>query len=307
VELLGATQKVSEKTVLITDLANNLLEVPAAEMNAPFKAWRKALQTYQERGNINIRRLEKGDDDAFDFLADEEIKVEVLGPIMTKSGGAKGLKFLGEPKKGPRLGHESVELAEDGFSGMSASHTINGHSIVLRLSYGKFRFVFAGDLNDQSERVLTRAHKDGELNLQAEVLKVPHHGSADFSGAFLEAVAPVVSVISSGDESERKEFIHPRATLMGSLGKFSRVPEPLIFVTELVAFFKVEGPVNTEINKMKKSFFAFSRAAYGIVKMRTDGERLLIYTNSGQADLKEAYAYKMNAAGEPEPVEVRKA
>lgn len=306
VELLGATQKVSEKTVLITELAGNLLEVPATEMNAPFKAWRKALQTYQERGNINIRRLEKGDNDAFDFLADEEIKVEVLGPILTKSGSVKGLKFLGTPKAGPRIGHESVELTEEGFSGLSASHTINGHSIVLRLSYGKFQFLFAGDLNDQSERILTRAHKDGTLNLRAEVLKVPHHGSADFSGAFMEAVAPVISVISSGDESERKEFIHPRATLLGSLGKFSRVAEPLIFVTELVAFFKVEGPVNIESNKKKRSFFAFSRAAFGIVKMRTDGERLLVYTNSGQADLKEAYAYQMNAAGEPEPVEVRK-
>ena len=35
----------------------------------------------------------------------------------------------------------------------------------------------------------------------AEVLKVPHHGSADFSPRMLEAVKPVLSVISSGDES----------------------------------------------------------------------------------------------------------
>src|SRR4029079_1414661 len=59
VELLGGTQKVNDKTVLITDLAGDLLEVPATEMNAPFKAWRRALQTYRQRGNINIRRLEK--------------------------------------------------------------------------------------------------------------------------------------------------------------------------------------------------------------------------------------------------------
>ena len=75
----------------------------------------------------------------------------------------------------------------------------------------------------------------------SEVFKVPHHGSADFSGAMFQAVSPVVSIVSSGDESAQKEYIHPRATLVGALGKWSRVPEPLIFVTELVAFFNVEG------------------------------------------------------------------
>ena len=39
-----------------------------------------------------------------------------------------------------------------------------------------------------------------------------------------------------------------------------------------------------------------SRAAFGIVRVRTDGERLLVFTNSGQADLKEAYAFSMQAA-----------
>src|SRR4029450_2480610 len=97
------------------------------------------------------------------------------------------------------------------------------------------------DLNDEPERALATAHNRSELSLQSDVFKVPHHGSADFSGAFLQAVAPVVSVVSSGDESARKEFIHPRATLVGALGRYSRVEEPLVFVTELVAFFAIEG------------------------------------------------------------------
>ena len=37
-------------------------------------------------GAIEFRRLAKGDDDAFDFLADEQIAVEVLGPIETPGG-----------------------------------------------------------------------------------------------------------------------------------------------------------------------------------------------------------------------------
>ena len=62
-----------------------------------------------------------------------------------------------------------------------------------------------------------------------------------------------------------------------------------------------------ENTKAKKRFFAFSRTAFGIVMVRTDGERLLVYTNSGQEQLKEAYAYKINEFGKPEPVEVRRA
>jgi hypothetical protein len=94
---------------------------------------------------------------------------------------------------------------------------------------------------------------------------------------------------------------------MGALGKSSRVAEPLVLVTELVAFFKVEGWSKlSDAKKSKKrgEFFGFSRTAYGIVKTRTDGRRLLVYTDSGNIKLKEAYAYVLNAAGEPTPAAV---
>ena len=121
----------------------------------------------------------------------------------------------------------------------------------------------------------------------------------------------MISVVSSGDENARKEYIHPRATIMGALGKHSRVDEPLIFVTELVAFFSMVGYIDPEAHrrdrdtwvvengqpvldpKARARFFAFQRTAFGIVKVRTDGKRLLVYTNSGQRDMKEAYAYDM--------------
>lgn len=326
VEMLGATQVV-DGTTIITGLEEDLLAVPDAEMNEPFLAWKRALEAFSARGPIEFRRLQKGDDDAFDFLAHEDVKVEVLGPIPTKAGQVRGLKFLGTPPKGPRLGHEALSLEEDESSKPSASHTINGHSVILRIAYGAFRFLFSGDLNDEAGRALTRAHKRGDLDLTAEVFKVPHHGSADFSAAFLEAVSPVISIVSSGDESARKEYIHPRATLMGALGKFSRVEEPLVFVTELVAFFEMQGYIRPEFHSLddagvckieggiavvdKKAaarFFAFKRTAFGIVKVHTDGKRLLVYTNSGQAKLKEAYAYEAGKRGKPPvPVDVRMA
>ena len=51
------------------------------------------------------------------------------------------------------------------------------------------------------------------------------------------------------------------------------------------------------LGKKDKRFFAFSRVAFGMVKMRTDGTRLLVYTDSGDVKLKEAYAYQMTAEG----------
>jgi beta-lactamase superfamily II metal-dependent hydrolase len=308
-ELLGPTEKRGDDLFLV-GLEQDLLAVPAAEMNTPFKAWRRALATYNGRAPIQFRRLAFGDDDAFDFLDDEDIRIEVLGPLVEQVAGRPALKFLGEPPRGPRVGHESLETVDLKTSGLSASHTINGHSIVFRLSYGAFSYLFSGDLNDEAGRFLTRKHEEGALNLAAEVFKVPHHGSADFSGAFIRAVAPVVSVVSSGDESARKEFIHPRATLVGALGKFSRVPEPLVFVTELVAFFALEGWAklsDTKKRDKRGEFFAFSRAAFGIVKTRTDGKRLLVYTDSANVKMKEAYAYVADPQGVPKPAKVRRA
>jgi beta-lactamase superfamily II metal-dependent hydrolase len=329
VEMLGATKTVrdpetNKDVTIVTGLEDDLLKFPTEEMNEPFQKWQNALKTYRKRGPIKFRRLKRGDNDAFDFLSDENIKIEVLGPITTKIGNVEGLKFLGNPPEGPRIGQESLNTDSAGFSGKSASHTINGHSIIFRLAYGCFNFLFTGDLNDEAGQVLARAHNRGEINLQSEVFKVPHHGSADFSGAFIQAVAPIISVVSSGDESARKEFIHPRATIMGALGKYGRVEEPLIFVTEMVAFFEMVGTVLPECHKMEegiivlkngeavpdkkalKRFFAFKRSAFGLVMVRTDGVRLLVYTNSGQTNLKEAYAFQMNQWGKPEPAEVRR-
>jgi hypothetical protein len=304
---LGASQKVADGRTIITGLVDDLREVPESEMNVPFKEWRKTLDLYTSRGSLEMRRLERGSDDAFDFLADEGMKAQVLGPIPITVDGVTGLEFLGEPQRS--WGHPSQEPQR--FSGISPSHAINGHSVVLRLEYGDWRFMFAGDLNEQSETTLTNDHKAGKVDLESEVFKVPHHGSADFQYDFLKAVSPVVSVVSSGDESARKEFIHPRATLMAGLGRFGRDDDPVIFVTELVAFFAAEGfvlnkpPEQEGWSTRRDRFFAFSRSAFGIVRVRTDGKRLFVYTDSGQDKLKEAYAYTM-AGGKAKPEPLRR-
>ena len=149
VEAAGPTRKVGDMTYL-TALEDNLLKVPDTEMNAPFKEWRNALAEYNKRSRITFRRLQLGDDKAFAFFNRDDLRIEVLGPLVTQIGGKPALRFLGNPPEGPRIGHKSLSLGEEGFKGYSASHTINGHSIVFRLVYRGFSYLFTGDLNDEA-------------------------------------------------------------------------------------------------------------------------------------------------------------
>ncbi|MGQ0815935.1 MAG: ComEC/Rec2 family competence protein [Gemmatimonadota bacterium] len=291
-DLLGKTVK-KDGVTYVTDLHDNLLNTPDKQLNKPVLAWKSALiKLKHATSGFSIRRLAYGDDAAFDFLRTEDIDVQVLGPIVEKVNGKNALRFLKTP----------------GSSSLPASHTINGHSIVLRLTYGNVRMLFGADLNDESEQaLLKRARADG-ISLTSEVLKVPHHGSADFSASILDAIRPVVSVISSGDESGAKEYIHPRAGLVGALGKYSRgtVERPLIYVTEMVAFFRKHGlatvqKLSASTRKPSGKAFdvrnAYEKTSFGIVHIRTDGERVLVATHSGRQDKKEAYAFWVDENG----------
>ena len=319
-KVFGTTEAGSGGRTYLTDLVDNLLEVNEDRLNKPFKSWVSAIKGWKKNGNddepIVIKRLQYGDDDEFSFLSAENINIKVLGPFTENVNGKTALPLLHEPPKTPPL--EVVdELKDFDKKEYSASHTINGHSIVMQLRYGNVHFLFTGDLNEESENILETLTQNNQLDLRSEIFKVPHHGSADFSPSFISAVSPVVSVISSGDESAKKEYIHPRATLVGSLGKHSRLSRPLIFVTELVAFFEVMGYARlTEgkkpdgsgdpSKKKGKTFFGFKREQFGIVHVRTDGTRVLVYTNSGRKDMKEAYAFKVAPDGKITPDDVVK-
>ncbi len=80
----------------------------------------------------------------------------------------------------------------------------NNNSIVLRISYDTIDFLFTGDIESEAESaILERAPP-----VEAEVLKVAHHGSQYSSTApFLTAVDPETAVISVGPNS----YGHPTA------------------------------------------------------------------------------------------------
>jgi competence protein ComEC len=71
----------------------------------------------------------------------------------------------------------------------------NANSIVVRLDYGSFSMLLAGDAEEQTEhRLLTK-----DLELAARVLKIGHHGSKyASSGDFLKRVKPEIAIVSCG-------------------------------------------------------------------------------------------------------------
>jgi competence protein ComEC len=84
----------------------------------------------------------------------------------------------------------------------------NDDSIVLRLVYGSNSILLAGDIERNAEDSLVASG----VNLKADVLKVPHHGSRTSSTeAFVDAVNPGYAVISVG---ERSRFGHPHASVI---------------------------------------------------------------------------------------------
>ncbi len=81
---------------------------------------------------------------------------------------------------------------------IASSHTEkeNNRSIVLKLSYGDMDVLFTGDIEKQTEQDLVKRGAP----LDAEVLKVAHHGSKTSSSPdFVRAVSPALAVISTGE------------------------------------------------------------------------------------------------------------
>jgi beta-lactamase superfamily II metal-dependent hydrolase len=286
-KMFGSTVKLRQDGLAVVSLIEDISKVPESRLNRPFKQWQKSLRHWAKRGPITYKRLAQGNKREFSFLKSEGITVDVLAPVektVTFRGRKKkALEFFRTPPKDANISVAGFEPADKPFS---ASHTINGQSVTLRINYGNVRFFLGGDLNQESMAALNKKFKKSEL--QSEILKVPHHGSADFDFSLLKKISPIISLISSGDESSRKEHIHPRATLLGALGRIARNAVSLVFSTELAAFFAYRGPSKTLDGKI--SFYeGFQRTNFGIIHIRTDGSRILVFTHSGKEGMNEAY------------------
>ena len=97
-----------------------------------------------------------------------------------------------------RLGGAIVTILHCWPEGIAYGRT-NDASIVIKIEYGSTSFLITGDAEDWSEYMMI----DSGMDLQADVLRVSHHGS--YTGStkeFLEAVRPKYAVISVGKDNE---------------------------------------------------------------------------------------------------------
>ena len=101
----------------------------------------------------------------------------------------------------------------------------NANSIVARVDYGSFAMLFTGDAEDQTEhRLLTK-----DLNLEAPVLKVSHHGSKYAStNDFLNRVKPEIAIVSCGAWNR---YGHPAQSVLDRLRAVS--PAMKLYRTDL--------------------------------------------------------------------------
>ncbi|WP_052343596.1 S-layer homology domain-containing protein [Bacillus massiliigorillae] len=107
---------------------------------------------------------------------------------------------------------------------------LNDGSIVLMVTYGNIDYLLTGDAGTEVEAKLV-----AKYNLQAEVLKVSHHGSSTGSSqAFLNEVKPKYAILSYG---ENNSYGHPNSTVVNRL----KAVNATILDT-------VKGPINTSTN-----------------------------------------------------------
>ncbi|MGJ8662333.1 MAG: MBL fold metallo-hydrolase [Marinicella sp.] len=130
---------------------------------------------------------------------------------------------------------------------------------------------------------------------QCDIAKACHHGASDVLDSFLQAINPVATVISSGDQESHS---HPRPDALGAFGKASRGHRPLIFSTELArSSHEFSYPIQSyeklkaldvkkqaattqadkdAIQQEMEEFRDSNVAKYGMITIRTDGERVII-------------------------------
>ena len=104
----------------------------------------------------------------------------------------KGLKIK-SPSPGDTIDFNGLEI--EVLGPQREYKDFNNNSIVLKVNAGGTAFLFTGDAEETAEKDILQADYD----LQADVLKVGHHGSSTSSSqAFLQAVKPKYAVISVG-------------------------------------------------------------------------------------------------------------
>jgi competence protein ComEC len=114
---------------------------------------------------------------------------------VTRTAGASGIPVV---ELDPGMRWQDGDLTLEVLGPASAFHGTdsdpNNDSVVMMATERGVRILMTGDIEKPAQQALLDAHVD----LQADVLKEPHHGSAKILPEFLAAVGPKVAVIGVG-------------------------------------------------------------------------------------------------------------
>jgi beta-lactamase superfamily II metal-dependent hydrolase len=197
-----------------------------------FRKFLEAAVTASDEGRLKgMNRVTARSSYLAGFAESQKLSIQSLGPVPLKDSGSVTYPWLKDD-----------------------SHTINGHSVILRLNYGDRSFLLGGDLNTFAEEYLLNVTPTDAFKV--DVAKACHHGASEFSVSFLEATNPYATIFSSGDN---ENYAHPRADALGSVGRYSRGKRPLIFSTELA-----------------RSYKGAEKIHYGLVNCRSDGKTVVM-------------------------------
>lgn len=226
----------------------------AAAVNSK-KASNPSLPTNIERLTTESHQWLPGFDDK---RKSSKVAMRVLGPVAEKVGSKIGLKKF-----------------PDGDS-----KNTNGHSVVLRLDYKKRRILLTGDLNTHSQRYIMKKYgADFSNEFGCDVAKGCHHGSQDISYKFLQGLAPVATVISSGDAESHD---HPRPTIVSSSAITGRklldnakenLIMPLVYMTEIARSYKLGKVAVLNEYQNKRPKFERSKPIDSIAEHNTITEK----------------------------------
>ncbi|MGY1914105.1 ComEC/Rec2 family competence protein [Blastococcus sp. SYSU DS0973] len=142
-------------------------------------------------------------------LSPADDRAPVVDALLRRAGGERTVLVPGDRRS--VAGVDLEVLAPDPRRATAAADP-NGLSLVVRATVRGLRLLLTGDIGADEEAALLRAGVD----LRADVLKVPHHGSGDADAVFLAATGARTALISVAADNT---YGHPAPRLLGWLAE----------------------------------------------------------------------------------------
>ncbi|TFV77344.1 ComEC/Rec2 family competence protein [Blastococcus sp. CT_GayMR20] len=127
-----------------------------------------------------------------------------LDRLVRRTGGERAVLVPGDRRT---VGPATIEVLAPAPDRATAAAEPNDLSMVLRVTVRGVRVLFTGDLSAEAEARLLSSG----IDLRADVLKVPHHGSGDADPEFLAASGARLALISVGADNT---YGHPTPQLL---------------------------------------------------------------------------------------------